>query len=426
MLFTAMINVLVGISLIFYISILGIPALLTGIIFSIGLFMYAAMCIIWGAIADRFGRKKVLWITGILMSMTFIGLWTPPTPPTTVPYGVIFVPLLVWFIVFSLAFRITSAGFESAFISLIPDLGSDQKIRTKIVMVNTLMTTIGAVVGMVVPFVVMGNATKSTQKGQSSLYYPVSQLGQQIYLSIAIFSIILSGVFLLLTVLMLTHIQEPAIYSEKIASLTHLSAPFKDKKYRRWLVTYILLWIPFIAFQTLMLNMATFVLRLHGVQFYLFIGGGVVVVFFSAALWQILAKKMGLKSAFQLCLTVSTIAFFSHIILLVSLSAEFIIPIGILLIFILLWALTGVMSLPLVIMSDLIIQAQTSKNKAISGLYSGAQSTVARIGSGITMLYVVIFLDMFGIDNALSYGLIFTFGGIFVLVSAISFKKIPI
>lgn len=426
MLFISMLNVLVSISLIFYISILGIPAILTGIIFSIGFFIYAVMCIVWGALADKWGRKKVLWIAGILMSIAFVGLWMPPTPPATMLYGTVFLPLLIWFIIFSLAFRITSAGFEAAFISLIPDLSTDQKNRTKIVMINTLMTTIGAVVGMMVPFIIMGNATATAQRGEGTLYYPLSQTGQHIYLSIAIFSIVLSAVFLALMALMLTRIEEPSIDSTKKISLTYLSTPFKDTNYRKWLMVYILLWIPFMAFQMLLLNMATFVLHLQGVQFYLFIGGGVVIVFLSAALWQMIAKKRGVKRALHLCLTISTIAFGAHIILLFPVPAIIVIPVEILLIFILLWALTGIMSLPLVIMSHLIVQTQNTKNKAISGLYSGAQSTVARIGSGIMALYVAIFLGVFGIDKAISYGLIFVIGSVLVFLAAVMLKKLTL
>jgi len=429
-LFTAMLGMMVTFTLIFYVSVLGIPVIIFGIIYSLGLFIYAFMCIIWGFLADKYGKKKVLWISGILMAIVFTSVWTAPVPSKNETFGSIYIPTILWFIVFSVVFRIMSAAFQSIFYSLLLDVSTSEQNRMKIAMINTFMSTIGFVVGMIIPFTITGVATNNLQKDKTQLYYPASSTGQTIYFSIVIFSLVLSIIFFISFILMNTKIQIPSIARENIHSFrlmaSHLAKPFRDKNYRLWLLCFLLFWLPFVAFQYLFLNVVTYLLSFRGIEFFLFIGLGVFIVFISIFLWQIFTKKYGIKKTMMLCLISSSAVFAFHFILFIPMPYIIFLILEIILLYFLLFELVGIMGIPLVLMSNLIEQAKTSQKKDLSGAYAGAFVTTASIGSGIAMIFISVFLGLYGIDNPISYGFIFTVGSILIFISFIIFQKIEV
>lgn len=429
-LFTAMLGMMVTFTLVFYISILGLPVIIIGLIYAMGLFTFAIMGIMWGAIADKLGKQKVLRISGILMAIVFVGVWTAPAPSKSEPYGSVYLPAILWFVGFSVAFRITSAAFQSIFFSLLPEVSNSEQNRVKIAMIHTFLTTIGFVIGMMIPFVITGIATSELKNDKAQLYFPISPTGQAIYTSISLFSVLLSISFFITFMLMLKKIHVSSTSKEDFNSfyniVSTLSEPFRDTNYKRWLVCYLLFWIPFVAFQYLLLNMAAFMLQLRGIELFLFIAIGVFIVFISIIVWQIVAKQLGIKGALMLCLTGSTIAFSLQFIVLIFIQHIIFLTLEIILLYFLLFELVGIMAIPLAIMSNLIEQAKVSRNIDLSATYSGAFTTFASVGSGIAMLIVSLFLSLFGIENPMSYGSIFLVGSIMILVSCIIFHKIEV
>ncbi len=87
---------------------MGQPAIITGAIYSVSLCLFAISSIIWGVIADKIGKKKVLSITGTLLAFAFILIWIPPTPTSSQAYGQAYIPLIMWLIIVSFLFRMTA------------------------------------------------------------------------------------------------------------------------------------------------------------------------------------------------------------------------------------------------------------------------------------------------------------------------------
>jgi Na+/melibiose symporter-like transporter len=133
----AILAITVSFTLIFYINIMGQPPIIAGGIYSAGLFVYAIFCNIWGVIADKIGKKKVLLFSGPILAISFIFIWFPPIP--TGPYGETFIPLVLWLIVFVFIFRIMMAAFQPILYSLLPELSTDEQNRVKISMINMMM-----------------------------------------------------------------------------------------------------------------------------------------------------------------------------------------------------------------------------------------------------------------------------------------------
>ena len=153
----AILGIVVSFTVLFYINIMGQPPIIAGGIYSAALFFYAAMCILGGALADKIGKKKVLLISGPVMAVSFIFIWTPPLPMTA--FGIPFIPLIIFLTTFFFIFRLMVGFFQPTLYSLLPELSTDEHNRVKASMVNMLMMLVGTVIGAIGPILLLGNAT---------------------------------------------------------------------------------------------------------------------------------------------------------------------------------------------------------------------------------------------------------------------------
>ena len=428
--FTALLGITVNFILLFYINIMGQPAIITGIIYSISLCLFAFSSIVWGVLADKIGKKKVLWISGISMAFLFVLIWIPPTPTSSQSYGSIYLPLIIWLIVFSFLFRITAAGFQSSLYALLPELSTNSKNRVKISMLNTLMTTLGFIVGMIGPIVMMSLATQNFNRKDSQLYFPNSPTGRMIAAQIFSFSIVIIIVFLVCLVLMQSVIKEKPKsnfnYPGINEILKNITIPFKDKNFRKWLMTYFFFWTPFVAFQYLLLNIATFMLKLRGNEFIILISVALTTAILSFVVWQKLAIKIGLIKALSICLMSSSIGFFLMIILTFPMTQLIVFILGVSLISILVSCLVGAMIFPLAISSNLIERAEIKTGNSLSGSYYGTISMILALGSAVAMLFVSIFLQILKVENLVTYGTIMAFCAVLIIIAVIILRRIRI
>ncbi len=428
--FTALLGITVNFILLFYINIMGQPAIITGIIYSISLCLFAFSSIVWGVLADKIGKKKVLWISGISMAFLFVLIWIPPTPTSSQSYGSIYLPLIIWLIVFSFLFRITAAGFQSSLYALLPELSTNSKNRVKISMLNTLMTTLGFIVGMIGPIVMMSLATQNFNRKDSQLYFPNSPTGRMIATQIFHFSIAIIIVFLVCLVLMQSVIKEKSnsnsTYLGVSEVLRNIAIPFRDKNFRKWLMTYFFFWTPFVAFQYLLLNIATFMLKLRGNEFIILISVALTTAILSFVVWQKLAIKIGLIKALSICLMSSSIGFFLMIILTFPMTQLIVFILGVSLISILVSCLVGAMIFPLAISSNLIERAEIKTGNSLSGSYYGTISMILALGSAVAMLFVSIFLQILKVENLVTYGTIMAFCAVLIIIAVIILRRIRI
>ena len=232
--YNTILAIMVNFTLIYYVNMMGQPPIIIGSIFSIALYVYAFMCIFWGTMTDKIGKRKVLWIGGPLLSVTSILLWMPPI--SNLKFGMPYLPLILWLIFFYISFRVAGAAFQTSIYSLLPELSTDERNRVKISMINMLMMTVGTLIGVMGIILMMGEATKNLERDDPQLYYPESSIVQAIYFQIILFSTIISVVFLIFFVLMQVVLKEHlkksenSLFQQKMGN--SLMKPFKDKNYR--------------------------------------------------------------------------------------------------------------------------------------------------------------------------------------------------
>lgn len=410
--FNIILAIMVNFTLFFYINLMGQPPIIIGIILSLSLVIYAIMCAFWGSMADKVGINKILWFGSIFLAISSILYWTPPI--SNLGYGEMYLPLILWFLCFSLLFRVAGAAFQASIYSLIPYLSKNEQDRIKISLINMLMLTAGSIIGVMVPLIMLGEATKNLKRDNPLLYFPDSSIGKLIYLQVSIFSIILSIIFLTFLFLMQFKFRKGInkinrdFVQENIKKDS--TAPFRDKNYRKWLIAFFLFWIPFVAFQYLILNIATYMLKLRGHEFMLLAGGALISVFLSFPLWQRITKKCGIKKTFVICLFSGSILFLLTIILILPFHHDLILWFGLVIVCLIICDLIGIMGLPLAIVSKFVDKAKQTSANPISGVYTGVFIMFGSFSAAFSMLFASAILQIFGPENPVSYILIFLIG----------------
>ncbi len=425
---TATMGVAVSLGLIFYINIMGQPALIVGGIFSAALYVYAIMCILGGALSDKIGKKKIMWISGPFIALSFFFLWYPPIPTTDYGYG--YLPLIAWLLCWNFIFRVCIGLFQPSMYAFLPELSTDEQNRVKASMINMLCILGGTVIGAFIPIILMGDSTKNLSRENRQLYYPVSEIGRAIATQIQMLSTFISILFVVLFIVMLIIIKEPEKDRSKKTSikaiLTQLGEPLKDKNYRLFLITFFLFWIPFIAFQYLVVNLGTFLLRLQGVEFIILAVVALICAILSFGAWKTYSEKKGIKQTLTTCLIFATIAFTLILILLIPMPHALLFGVGLLLITLCLCSLVGSMVFPFAIISDIIDQAERATKKNLSGSYSGAFTMAGSLAAGTAMLMISIFLEVFGPESPFAYAFILALGAMFIFISVFLFQKVKI
>ena len=431
--FQAMFGLFQSFLLIFYINIMGQPPIVLGVLFSLAVYVYAIMNPIWGSISDnistRFGRKKtVMLIMGPIMAISYILIWLPPIPDT--PYGVLNIPLILNFTLFLYIFRVSIAGYQSTYYSLLPEISTEETNRIRISMVGMIMTVLGVAIAMLFPIFIMGDITEDLPPENPDFFYPNSPIGQQIYQNAFLIGLMVTIIFILSYVLIIFGIKEPeksVQEKRKVGQLLKdLASPFKDKNYTLLLVALFLIWIPMMNLQFSLINYATLGLSLRGSEFLVF---GVVLLFsaiISFVIWDKVSKKIGLKKTMTITMSLACVSYFLNIILLIPMEHMFSATIGIILLSLSLSALVGTMIFPLAIVSSIVDQKESETGKSVSGAYMGSFNMVLSLGTGTATLLLSLFLQVLGESIGSSYIIIILFGSILVIPGVLLFQKVKI
>jgi len=423
----AILGIAVSFTVLFYINIMGQPPIVAGGIYSGALFFYAAMCVLGGAIADKIGKKKVLLFSGLGLGISFIFIWTPPLPTT--PFGVAFLPLIIFLTVLFFIFRLMVGFFQPTLYSLLPELSSDEQNRVKASMVNMLMMIFGTVIGAIGPILLLGDATTGLDRTDPSLFIQTSAIGQTIATQIILFSTSVCIMFIIVCIIMMLGIKEPERKMKDISFkdvFKSLLEPFKDKNSFFWLVSFFLFWAPFVSLEYSLLNIATFVLKLRGIEFPLLALIALAAALGSFVVWNHLSKTKGLKVTLTICLIFSTIAFSLIFILIFPMEQQLLIVVGTTILSLCLVGLVGTMIFPFAITADLIDQAEERTGKSLSGAYSGAFTMMASLASGTSMLIISGFLEALGPQNPLSFAVILLIGAFLMVISVLLLQKVQL
>ncbi|MBD3255548.1 MAG: MFS transporter [Candidatus Lokiarchaeota archaeon] len=424
-----------NIIILFYINIMGQTPIIIGVIHSSMLFFSAIMSVLLGALSDkistRVGRKKtIMLICGPIVSVVFILIWIPPTP--TGPYGSLNLYLIVWYVIIMMIWTIANSGFQASYLSMIPELSSEEDNRLKISVANMLAMIVGSGIGIFLPIILVGNATKNFDRGESDLYYPNSSVGREIFTNIFIVSIIFSVFFILAFIIMMVLINEPNL-SEEHENISSIKDIFKDllntlqdKNYRNYILSFLFMFIAFTAFANLLINYSTFVLKLRGEEFFFVVIFIVISCAFSFILWDSLSKRLGLKKSMTTCLILAFIAFSSNLILIIPMSQQLKIIIGIALISFTFATFVGSLIFPMAIVSNIVDMAAKRLNKNVSGAYVGLYAMMGSLSAALVMLFISSFLQIFGTNASISYILIFFVSAILIALSGLIFRKVKV
>lgn len=430
----AVLGIVVSFNILYFVNIMGMPAILAGGSFSFALYLYAFLCPVWGAICDkfetRFGRKKtVMLITGPISTILFLLLYLNPRPTADMAYGTYFMPLILWYLIILIAFRITGSGFYSTYTSLLPEISTDEQNRIKVTTINMAVMIVGVAIGLLGPIFLLGETTKDLSRDNPELYYPFSSVGRSIADSVLIFAIVISIFYFITILIMLKIIKEPQAKSCEMSMkqvLTDLVEPFKDDNFKNFLISYFLLWVALVSLNYILMNLITFVLQLRGSEFIVF-----AIIAFSAAVgafvfWNKMSSTIGLKNVTSLCLVMSIIAFLMMQIMILPLSHEIVFILGLFLVSFVLMGYVGSMIFPWAIVSDIVDTAEAKMGRALSGSYAGAFNLILSFAAATSMLMVSVLLELFGAESKIAYALVFLIG-VFLLVPAVLlFQKVNI
>lgn len=426
-------SILTNFLLIFYINIMGQPPLIIGGIYSLTVYLGAFLCPIWGAICTKFstkiGRKKTLMIfSGPMLMIIFVLLWIPPIPMT--PFGEFYLPLIIYISILLTIYTIFSSGYYTSYLSMIPELSTDETNRVKISIMNMLGMIGGAVIGMLVPLLLLQNTTEGLSRDNPDLYYNTSPQGQEIYFGIFFFSILISIAFAVTFLLMMIKIKEPDILVDKEFSLkkifSDIIGPFRDKNFRLYIISFFLMFITATIFQVLIFGFLTFVLALRGNEFLIIGGVGLVSAIISFLISEKLTERVGLKRSMIIYLILGVVSFCSTLILLIPFSHSLKLIIGMVILAFWIISFIGVMIYPMAIVSEMVDHAQKTTNTNLSGSYLGSTNMISSLATASSLLFTSVILQAFGAETEFSYIFLFFLGGISILISLLFFRKVSL
>ncbi len=432
----AMLVIAGGFTIFFYVNIMGQQPLVIGLIYSCSLYLFAMLAPLFGALSDRissrFGRKKTLIVVfGPLVALSFFLIWLPPIPPQNTQYGQLIVPILIWFLILSLVWRISESAYYAGWTALLPEISTDEQNRIKIAMIGGLLAFLATFLAILGPLLMLGNATENLSRENREFFILDSDLGRLIYSQLFLFAIFVSIAFVIGVIIITYKIKEPKREVEKTFSLNilvhDLSLPFKDKNYRRWLLTYFLVWTASTSLDYLLMTLATFILKLSGLfEFGLFVG----IVFFFGILsflaWKAISNKLGLKRTITLCFLVICAGFLLMTVIAIPMELRTMQIAGLIIYTICLVGKIGIIEFAAAISSDIIDSAELEHDRSVSGSYTGAGSLIGSFAGATSMIIITSFLQVFGAQSKSSYAIIFLVGALLFGIGVIIFQKVSI
>ncbi len=417
--------------ILFYVNIIGQPPIFIGAVQSVFVFLAAIFCPVFGVLCDklhsRFGRKKTFMLISMpLAAIAFVLIWIPPIPTTS--YGILNLPILFWFIAVSAIFSLSAVAFQTSYISMIPDLSTEESNRVKISELNMIFMILGGGIGALIPILVLGTSTEGLSRESPDLFVRDSTIGMQIYSLVFFFAVLCSLIFIVGFILMMWKIKEPNIQPTKTTSMKdvfkELLNPLKDVNYKNYLLSFFLMFVGIGMFQVLIINFVTFVLDIRAGEFIILAAVILIAAIGSFVIFDYLSRKLGLKKVMMLCLVVAIVAFTSNLVLLIPMAHEVLLILGIVIVALCLASFVGAMIFPMAIVSSLVDAAKSKSGKNLSGSYMGNLTMSSSLAGSCTILIASIFLQIFGATSKMSYVFVFLFGGVLLILSFLIFRKV--
>ncbi|MHA1821258.1 MAG: MFS transporter [Promethearchaeota archaeon] len=425
--------------LIYIVSIVGLPPLFVGVVYASGQILYGFMSPLFGAISDRikserWGKRKPFMLIGTpLLALVYLWFWLlPPCSNFGVLEGNF--STAIQFVFAIILFRILIAFISAPYTAMIPEISREEINRIKTSMWSIILTSAGQGLGMLIPIFFLSSINKEVSE-KYLWYYNSNGVGQSIYYDIIKFVLIviiifITGMLITIFTIKTTKMNEDISAESQIREynvIKTLKIPFKDRNALNFFISTTLSMIPMICLNYLAFNFAIYVVKIEGFMYYLLIIVAIISIEASFLFWNGYAEKVGLKKANMTCLKLSVVSFLLMAFLIFDLDKIIIEIYGLTAVGFALFVFIGANIYPGAILSDIIDQAETSLLKSLSGKYMGAFAFLGAIGGAIAMFISSLFMEIFGVENALGYILIFLiFGSGLTLLAIPFYSKIRI
>ncbi len=431
---------LVGVLLnLYYIYVIGLDPILSGIGLAIGHLTYSIFALIWGNISDnskgktarKYGKRHLfMGIALVPMVVVFFLLWVPPVKAIVV--GEQNWAVAAWLWGTSFLFHFFFSAFSPSYWALMPEISHDEDERVHLSIIQNLMSLVGTIASILVPILLLSGA-----EWNQSLFWAAGggtdTVGLGIIAQMTLFSLLLVGVTVTSVSITLKTVREP-LFADKPAARISMGqffrgifAPLKQNRdFTKWQVAN---FVMNLGSSILLLDIMVFVrtvLKLEGIEWFIFVvvvvpaGGGAFVLF------DKLKKKLGLKQVF-----VETILFAAVVLVLASVffvdfAEDVSFWLGLVFMCFGIMAIVGMMIFPNPVNAAFIDKgcALTGvSHSELSGKYSGIYLFFLYLSSSLASLVYTAILDALGADNRVAIVLVLPVAGLCMFVGFLLFRK---
>lgn len=347
-----------------YIDIYGLKAAWVGIVWAI----YG----LWNAINDplagywsdktntRFGRR-IPWIAGLFipLSITFYFMFVPPE-------GVALsgdIPLLLYFLIFVLAFDLLWSLVVMNWTALFPEMVPDEKMRAEVSAYREVFSLVGLMIGVALPPLIAGEDWGSVST---------------VALIIAVVTALFFGISLLGS-----REQPEFAEDEPLSFVDSIRFTMTNRDFLFFLGANLMIQFAFLALTSTIPFYAKYALRIQsgtslagitldpGLQNSLLLGGAILMALPGMLLWTVLAKRIGAWRSLRICMLTS-----AAILLLFFLPTNFFSGLAVTTFFGL--SLAGLLMLTNPLVADMVDEDELKTDTRREGLYFGMNGFIIR------------------------------------------------
>ncbi len=435
----SLVNVLLQL---YYIYVIGLDPLLSGIGLTIGLLTYSIFALVWGQVSDnntgtlakKYGKRKPFLFGALVpIIIIFFLMWVPPVKPTVMDEKNWSTAIWLW--VTSGLFHLSFSAFSSSYWALMPEISHDEDERLRLSMTQNLVNLIGTVVSILIPIVLLAGADWD----ESLFYYDAgggSTAGQHIVDLMVVFSIIFMVLTVASVMVTVVTVREPPL-PEKLPEKKSLVRFFKEifvplrdnPEFAKWQTANFMVNL---AGRLLLLDVMIFVrivLKLEGIEWGVFVivlvavGGG-------SFLWfDKMKQRKGLKPTFMVALIIGTVVTISAVLFFVDIPKPASFWLGLVFMGFAIVGVIGIMVFPMPINSSMVDKGcalSCVDRSELAGKYSGINLFFIYISSAIASLVYSGILEALGPESRIAIVLALPVSGLFLLASLLIFRRVDL
>jgi len=422
----------------YYVYVIGLDALFSGVGLFIGLLTYAFFSLVWGNASDnatgrfarRYGKRRLFMAIALFpMVVTFILQWMPPIKPSVM--GEENGAVAAWLWMTSFLFHFFFAMFSAPYWALMPEITTNEDERLRLSIAQNLANLVGTVVSILVPILLLSNA-----KWDQSLFWAAGVTGMSIIVQMALYSLVFIIITLISITLTLATVREPPIPVSAARRgsfgifFRSIFKPLKENPdFKIWQGANFMINL---AARVLLLDIMIFirnVLKLEGGEWFIFLVVIIPVGKGAFAFFDKLKKKIGLKRSFLDGILMAAIVLLSALIFFLEFPKNLSFGLGLAFISIGIVSLVGMLIFPTPVNSALVDKGcvlAACERTELSGKYSGIYLFFLYLSSALASLLYSSILDALGAENRIAIVLALPISGACILVGFFLFRRVDL